>query len=222
VWMRNDIEPESIGIVQKMLNAGEINELYIDNIEQSIFDSLNLSQLKALSIENIPCYNFEFLSSITGLKYLKIDLSSMQPGDKNVELKSLPAMSGLESLFLAGKEIKSLKNLPLFPNLKELWLREISGESLGFLDAYPLVNDLWVSECRLKDYSYLVSCQNLIRLRVFETPVDFGEMTSTSTFNKSLQILELYDCPTLKNLEPLVIFEKLRYLDISLCKISSL
>lgn len=218
MWMRNEIEPQSLEIVQRMLNAGEINELYVANIEESIFQSLNLDHLKALSIENIPFYNFEFLSSIKGLKYLKIDLSSINSSSKYVELKTLPAMPGLESLFLAGKEIKSLNNLPAFPKLKELWLREINGESLAFLEAYPLINDMWISECHLKDYRYLVNCKNLIRLRVFETPLDFDDMNSASTLNHSLQILELYDCPTLKNLEPLVVFEKLRYLDISLCK----
>jgi hypothetical protein len=217
VWMRNDIEPQSLEIVQKMLNNGEIIELYIADIHASIFHSLNLNHLKGLSIVNIPCYDLDFLSSIANLKYLKLDFSSIYPEDEKVILKSMPAINSLESLFLEGKGINNLNCLPMLPNLKELGLREINDESLAFLEAYPLINDMWISECNLKAYSHLISCQNLIRLRVFETPLDFDEMTSSATVNRSLKILELCDCPTLKNLEPLRVFEKLRYLEISLC-----
>jgi hypothetical protein len=217
VWVRKDIEPQSLEIVQKMLNDGEIIELYIADIPSGIFHSLNLNHLKGLSIVNIPCYDLDFLSSIADLKYLKLEFSSIYPEDKRVILKSMPAINSLRSLFLEGKGINHLNCLPALPNLKELGLREISDESLAFLEAYPFINDMWISECNLKAYSNLLYCQNLIRLRVFDTPLDFDEMTSSASVNHSLKILELCECPTLKNLEPLRVFEKLRYLDIDLC-----
>lgn len=218
VWIRNDIEPQSLEIVQRMLNAGEIAELYVADVHAGILPSLNLNHLKGLSIINTPCFNLDFLSSLAELKYLKIDFSSIFPEDKKAVLKSMPSISSLESLFLEGEGINNLNCLPMLPNLKKLGLRKISGESLAFLESYPLINDMWISECNLKEYKNLVYCQKMIRLQVFETPLDFDEMTSGTTVNHSLKILELCGCSTLKNLEPLRIFKKLQYLDISHCK----
>ncbi len=215
VSILSDIEPQSLEAVQKMLNNSEIIELHVENIPAGIFHSLNLNQLKRLSIVNIPCTGLDFLSSLADLKYLKLDFSSAQPEDKKASLKSMPSINSLESLFIQGKGINNLNSLPMLPNLKQLGLRGICNESLAFIEVYPLINDIWISECKLKGYNHLVYCQNMIRLRVFETPLDFDEMISMATVNHSLKILELCGCPTLKNLEPLRVFEKLRYLDIS-------
>lgn len=221
VWVRNDIEPQSLEIVQRMLNEGEIVELYIEKMPLDIFQSLNLSHLKGLSIGDIPCFDLDFLSTIPNLKHLKLDFSSVYPEDGKIILKKMPAISTLESLFLEGKGIRSLDYLPAFPNLKELDLRGINDDSLAFLHAYPLIIDIWISECNLKGWSNLLHCQNMVRLRVFETPPDFDEMISSGAVNRSVKVLELSGCPTLRNLEPLRIFESLRYLDISLHNLRS-
>jgi hypothetical protein len=211
--LHDSIEPQSLEIVQKMLNAGEVKHIGIGNIDMEIFSSLNLADVRSIYISGgLPCYDLGFLAAVKKLELLRIDYGT-QPGiGKNIRLDTLPSSDSLTSLTLGS--VKELKNLPRFPNLKFINLVNIN-ENLSFLSRYPSLKDVFISESSMQGFSQLLHCKNLVRLRMIQVrKVDFAGLVTDGTINSSLKILEISHCRDLITFDFLKQFPSLKYMDI--------
>jgi len=218
--MHDDIDADSLGIVQRMLEAGEILKLRLSNIDIKFLQILNLNQLAELSISDMPCFDLGFLADVKKLQSLRLEFLTSSFA-KKIRLDTVPPMDTLTTLTLAG--VTGLQNLPALNNLKELVLMSVSNENLDFLDLYPALRDIFISGGHLEGYNKLLHCKNLERLRIIQSrKVDFAGIAADGHINHSLKILELSHCPSLTNFDFLKYFAALKYMDITSCnKLSS-
>jgi len=215
VSMNDIIDSESLHIVQKMLNDGDIHHLSIGGIDHKLLPLLNLEHLTGISISNIPCFDLGFLAGIRKLKSLRLSFEGSSFG-KKIMLNTIPRTDTLQSLTLA--RVKGLKDLPAFINLNEINMRAVTDEHLDFLESYPAVRDVFISGGHLTGYNKLVQAKNLARLRIIQSrKVDFDNIASEKALNHSLKILELSHCPSLTRFDFLQRFAALKYMDISSC-----
>lgn len=213
--MHDNIDAESLRIVQRMLETGEILELGLINIDIKLLPVLNLSRLSKFSISDMPCFDLGFLSSIKKLQSLGLGFQT-SPFGKKIRLETIPRMDTLTSLSLSG--VSGLQNLPGSDNLKELVLMSVTNEDLAILDSYPAIRDVFISGGHLEGYNKLLHCKNLERLCIIQSrKVDFAGIAADGHINHSLNILELSHCPSLTSFDFLKCFTALKYMDITSC-----
>lgn len=213
--MHDSIDAESLRIVQRMLEAGEILELGLINIDTELLPLLNLSRLTKFSISNMPCFDLGFLSSIKELQSLSLRFQ-ISPFGKKIRLDTIPRMDTLTSLTLSG--VRGLQNLPASGSLKTLALMSVTNEDLAILDSFPAIRDVFISGGYLKGYNKLPYCKNLERLRIIQSQkIEFAGIAADGHINHSLRILELSYCPSLTSFDFLKCFPALKYMDISSC-----
>lgn len=212
VGLHDTIEPASLAIVQKMLNAGEVRDISLGNIDLETLSSLDLANIRSINISGIPCYDLGFLASIKKLESLRLSYVAQPRIGKGIRLDTIPSIDTLRSLALFG--VKGLNNLPPFPNLKSLNLGGIN-ENLGFIRGYPGLKDLWISDS-VEGLHHVLYCKNLARLCMIQVrKVDFAGILADGTVNTSLKILEISHCPDLVSFDFLKQFPSLKYMDIS-------
>lgn len=215
VSLDNNIEYQSLEVVRKMLEAGEIIELRLSNIDIILLPLLNLRHVKKLSISNLPCYDFGFLASVIELESLRLSFDISMA--KKIRLETVPRMKTLTSLSLSN--FRGLASLPEFPNLRELNLMSVTNDNFDFLDLYPRITDIFISGGYLEKYNRLLHCRHLERLRIIQSrKIDFAGMIADATINHSLKILEISHCPSLTDFAFLKLFAELKYMDITSCK----
>jgi hypothetical protein len=209
------IEPQSLGIVQRMLNSGELVALTILGMEENILPSLPITKLKGLHLSNIPCPHLSFLATMPDLQSLSLMFYSSKK--YKIDIATLPALENLKTLQLAG--IKNLKTLPTFPSLRDLILRETNNESLQFLDRMPLLDDLFISGSNVTDFVQVLNCKNLLRLRLIEMKkLNFDVLLDSNTRNDQLKILDIAHCRLLKDFNFLQSFPNLKLLSVYGCR----
>ncbi len=216
ITLHDAIDAESLAIVQKMLNEGEVFHLGIGNIDLEIFSSLDLTSVRSISISGLPCYDLGLLASVKKLESLRLSYGTEPRVGKNIRLDTIPSSDSLTSLTLGC--VKGLENLPQFPNLKMLNLNGIN-ENLSFLSFYPALKDLFISGSSMEGVNQLLHCKNLLRLCMVQVrKVDFPGIVADGTINGSLKILEISHCRDLINFDFLKQFPALKYMDITSCR----
>jgi Leucine-rich repeat (LRR) protein len=213
--MHDRIDAESLRMVQRMLDAGEISELGLINIDIELMPLLNLSSLTKFAVSKMPCFDLGFLSSIKKLQSLRLGFMT-SPFGKKIRLDTIPRMDTLTSLSLSG--VRGLQNLPALDSLKKLVLMSVTDEDLAILDSFPAIRDVFISGGHLEGYNKLLHCKNLERLIVIQSrKVDFAGISADGHINHSLKILELSNCPSLTGFDFLKCFTALKYMDITSC-----
>src|SRR5688500_16622110 len=102
VTLHDAIEPQSLAIVQKMLNDGEVFHLGLANIDLQILSSLNLAHIRSIDIKGLPCYDLGFLASIKKLESLRLSYIAQPRVGKDIMLETIPSVDSLTSLTLRG------------------------------------------------------------------------------------------------------------------------
>jgi hypothetical protein len=216
VSLHDTIEPQSLEIVQRMLNAGEVIHIGLGNIDLQILSSLNLANVRSINISEVPCYDLGFLASVNRLESLRFSYGAKLKIGKNIRLDTIPSSNSLTALTLVG--VKGLKNLPQFPNLEFLHLDGIN-ENLGFLKCYPALKDMVISGYSIEGFNEILHCKNLVRLRMIQDhKVDFSSIVADHAVNSSLKILEISHCRDLINFDFLKQFPAVKYMDITSCR----
>lgn len=210
------IEPQSLSVVQRMLNAGEVSHIGFGDIDPGIVSSLDLTNVRSVDIGSLLCHDLGFLASVKRLESLRISYMQKPQVGKNVRLDTIPSSNSLMSLTLRG--VRRLKTLPQFPGLRTLNLNGIK-EDLGFLSVYPALSDLWISESSAEGLTQVLHCKRLVRLRMIQvSKIDFPGWVADGTINNSLKILEISYCRDLRQFDFLQQFPSLKYMDITSCR----
>lgn len=216
VSLHDSIEPQSLEIVQRMLNEGEVTRIVLGNIDLQILSSLNLENVQSIDLGEVPCYDLGFLASVKKLESLRLSYGAKLKMGKNIRLDTIPSNDNLIALTLRG--VKGLKNLARFPRLEFLHLDEIN-EELGFLRYYPALKDMIITGYSIKGFNEILHCKNLVRLRMIQDrTVDFSSLVADSAVNNSLKLLSISHCPDLVSFDFLKKFPALKYLDLSSCR----
>lgn len=214
--IHNDISEESIAIVDRMLRSGELNSIGLIDMDENLFLSLPVENLREAGINNIHCNDLAFIKSMPSLNKLSLSYFGFKKG-KIPKLSTLPSITGLTQLTL--ENLSNLSDLPELPALKILQLLELKNESLQFLQRYSTIEDLFISGSNLRDVKYISACRNLLRLRLIDNQqFDFSELEIFEEKNVSLKFLEISHCPLLKDFRFLKAFPNLQRLSISGCK----
>ena len=213
--MHDRIDAESLRIVQRMLEEGEITELGLINIDMELLALLNLSGLTKFGVSDMPCFNLGFLSSCQKLQSLSLNFL-ISPFGKKIRLDTIPVMDTITSLSVSG--VRGLQNLPASGSLKKLGLMSVTNEDLAVLDSFPAIRDIFISGGHLEGYNKLPHCKKLERLIIIQSrKVDFAGFPAEGHINHSLKILELSHCPSLTGFDFLKYFAAVKYMDVTSC-----